>query len=232
MRKIIEHGEGQSIGHARIRGPSTEDTVTSRKDWPAIPLDWEVKAPCQQCNWGWMNDLEKEVRPTLIPMLENKAGALTTTQQESLAKWATLKVLMGQHGHPKDLHTIPTEAYHRFYRTRALPVGAQIWTGRYDGSGSWPTHYRHVEMFFSATGRPEPARANGYVVAFAVGYVAFLYFGHEIEDGPILDIGRDLGRYFVPVWPTTPVDLLWPPHGLLGSDGLDATLRGLPFGIA
>jgi hypothetical protein len=227
LRKFIELGEGPPIGHSRIHATSKGETL-SHKPWSAIPIDLQVKAPCKPCNEGWMEDLEAEVRPVLIPMLEDKAVVLDAIQQHTLAKWATLRAMMAQHAHPPGKQAIPAATYHRFYRTRTLPVGAQVWTGRYGGAGGWPTDYHHVELFHSGPGRPEPASPNGYVAAFSVGYAAFLYWGHEIEDGPVLDIGGDLSRYFVPVWPpTAPVD--WPPPGVLGANGLEASIRGLPI---
>jgi hypothetical protein len=175
-----------------------------------------------------MNDLENEARPVLIPMLEDKQVVLDAIQQHTLAKWATLRVLMAQHGHPPDMRAIPEARYHRFYRARALPIGAQVWIGRYSGAGAWPTEYHHLELFHPAPGRPEPTRPNGYVAAFSVGYVALLYWGHEIEGGPVLDIGSDLSRDLIPVWPVTaPVN--WPPPGLIGAGGLEAAIRQLPI---
>jgi hypothetical protein len=174
-----------------------------------------------------MEALESAARPILVPMLEDKTVVLDAIQQSTLAKWATLRVLMAQHAHPPGMRAIPDASYHRFYRSLALPVGAQVWTGRYGGAGGWPTDYHHLELFASGPTRPEPPSPNVYTSAFSVGYVAFLYWGHEIEDGPIIDIGRDLSRWWLPVWPVGgPID--WPPTGVLGADGLEASIRKLP----
>ncbi len=199
------------------------------RSWSAIPLDWQVKGPCKACNEGWMEDLEAYVQPALVPMLQDQRVALGVKAQWGLSMWATLRVLVAQHGHEADARSIPERAYHRFYETRALPVGAQVWLGRYSGGGAWPTDYQHVELFASGPSRPEPPGPNAYVVAFSVGYVAFLYWGHDIEDGPVLDIGSDLGRFFVPIWPIARDGVEWPPPGLLGADGLEAAIRGLPI---
>jgi hypothetical protein len=226
LRRFIELGTGPPIGHSRIHATSSGETLSEDR-WSAIPIDWQVKAPCKPCNEGWMEDLESETRPVLVPMLEDRAVILDASDQDILAKWATLRTLMAQHGHPPGKQAIPAESYHRFYRSRERPVGAQIWTGRYSGAGAWPTDYHHVELFVSSPGRPDPARPNGYVVAFSVGYVAFLYWGHEIEDGPVIDIGG-LAPYFVPIWPVgASVD--WPPPGLIGAGGLEAAIRRLPI---
>ena len=125
---------------------------------------------------------------------------------------------------------IPADAYPRFHRSRDIPWVAQIWTGRYGGAGAWPTEYQRVELFVSRSG-PEPPSPNAYVAAFSVGYVAFLYWGISIKDGPVLDIGRSLAEYFMPIWPVgAPTG--WPPSGVIGADGLRAAIRDLPIDFA
>lgn len=174
-----------------------------------------------------MERLETVARPILIPMLEDRSVVLDAGEQATLARWATLRVLMAQHGHPPGKQAIPAERYHRFYQSRELPLAAQIWTGRYGGAGAWPTQYMHLELFQSGPERPEPERPNGYVVAFSVGFAAFLYWGHEISDGLGLDL-TNLAPYFVPIWPTEG-SVRWPPPGVIGADDLQAVIRGLPI---
>jgi hypothetical protein len=177
-----------------------------------------------------MEGLETETQPILIPMLEDKAVVLDAIQQHTLAKWATLRVLMGQHGLPSDMRAIPEASYHRFYDSRALPLGAQIWVGRYNGAGEWPTEYNHLELFLPQPERPEPSRPNGYMVACSVGYVALLYWGHELQDGQAIDSLGALTGYFAPIWPVSG-PFVWPPPGLIGATGLEAALRSLPVDI-
>lgn len=226
LRNYIELGTGPPIGHSRIHATSSGQTL-SEATWSAIPIDWQVKAPCKFCNEGWMERLEAETRPILIPMLEDRAVVLDEPSQDKLSRWATLRMLMAQHGHPPNKQPVLAETYHRFFRSGAPPVGAQIWTGRYSGAGAWPTNYHHVELFFSGQNRPEPVHPNGYAVAFSVGYVAFLYWGHELHDGPAIDLGG-LAPYFVPIWPAVP-SVEWPPTGLIGAGGLEGAIRRLPI---
>jgi hypothetical protein len=53
---------------------------------------------CEECNTGWMHDLEEKVKPFLKPMLTNKYGVdLDAAQQRDLARWAVMKVLLLEH---------------------------------------------------------------------------------------------------------------------------------------
>jgi len=224
LRTFIDAGDGSPIQHSRIR--SQHGKVVERTDWAAIPIDWQVKAPCKPCNEGWMNRLEAECRPHLIPMLRNQTVPLDASDQHSLAKWVTLKALMAQYGHPGGMQEIPADSYHRFYRSQALPPGAQIWIGRYNGAGAWPCDYQHLPLYMTPQGEPEPSRPNANVSAFTIGYAAFLYFGHELEEGPVFTPDSTAREYFVPIWPSSTA-VVWPPKGLIGADGIDVLMRSL-----
>lgn len=205
----------------------TQDGETvSHKTWPEAPLDWEVSGPCDPCNCGWMEDIETETQTILTPMLRHEDAELGPVEQETLARWATLRVMMGQHGHPRDRRrAIPEESYHRFHEARELP-NCQVWVARRSGEGPWPTDYHHRELFIQLVGTPEPTAPNAYVTAFAVGHVAFVYWGSQFKQGPTVDVGADMRSFLLPIWPDI-APVRWPPRGVLGGTGLEAVVRNL-----
>ncbi len=94
---------------------------------------------------------------------------------------------------------------------------------RRNGEGAWPIDAGRQELFI---GRERPPRPNAYISAFAVGHVAFVYWGHEVEDGATVRIGDGMKPYLLPIWPDiTPS--AWPPWGLLGADGLSVITKNL-----
>jgi hypothetical protein len=212
---------------SHVRTLSRPDGEAVQHDeWSALPLDLRVRVVCKPCNEGWMERLEAAARPLLEPMLRNENVPLDADAQLILTQWATLRILVAQHTHPQ-YRSIPDWRLHRFYRSRfALPIGAQVWIGRYNGAGGWPTDYRHMALHMMRGG-PAPELPNGFVAAFSVGYVAFFYFGHEIADGPLFEPSGDFETYFRPIWPGAgPV--IWPPRGLLGRGGLASAIRSVP----
>lgn len=227
LRKVLDVGD-EKIEYRRGVVDRTGEH-THADTWETIPLDLQVRIVCDQCNQGWMEDLEYAVRPILTPLLQNESRELDADEQHTLVKWATLTVLMAQYAHPLEKRAIPPEQYRRFYGSGAiaLPLGAQTWLGRYDGSDQWPTSYYHVAAHFSRGG-PPPDFPNAYFVAFSVGYVAFFYIGHNIKDGPVYDPGDAIRPYLVPIWPITG-RARWPPEGLLGKGGLEKVLTSVPF---
>jgi hypothetical protein len=223
LRLVIEGGEGPLLDRKRVHLTRDGEVVT-QDTWREFPIDWEVSGPCKPCNEGWMERIEGATQPILKPMLRDEPVQLEVAAQDTLAQWATLRMMMAQHGHPKDRRrSIPETRYHGFYRRLQIPPGVQIWLARYDGSGAWPTNYVHREITISG----EPlAQPNTYLAAFSVGYVAFVYWGHEVEDGAIAHPGEGMKPFLVPIWPPTRT-VSWPPRGLLGATGLDAVVENL-----
>lgn len=225
LRKVVEGGEGEIFERSRIHETPDGDTV-SHLEWPEAPIDWQVSGPCEPCNNRWMSQVESETKPILAPMIRHEELSLGPVEQETLARWATLRVLMGQHGHPRERRrAIPEESYHRFYRAGELPT-CQIWIARRNGEGSWPTDYHHRELFIELVGAPQPTAPNAYITAFAVGHVAFVYWGSQFKQGPTIDVGEDMSPFLLPIWPDIS-SVQWPPRGLLGETGLEAVVKNL-----
>lgn len=224
---MSEHVEGSSGGTSgRIRSAGTSK-ITSRNDWPSTGFDREISGPCKHCNEGWMAALEDEAAPLLIPMLYNEEVTLRPEEQRTVARWVTLKVLVAQEGHGDMKRVIPRERYRLFYADRSLPIGAQVWIGRYNGAGAWPTNYQYRELYITMQGHDEPPSPNAYLVGFTIGYLAFLYWGHEIERGPVADT-RQVASYLTQVWPATGL-AKWPPLGLMEADGLEFVMKRFPI---
>jgi hypothetical protein len=176
-----------------------------------------------------MERLESETRPVLTPMLNDEVVSLSHSAQTTLARWITLRVLTAQYAHPGGKRIIASGTHSRFYHARELPRGAQIWIGRYNGAGAWPTQYHHVELYASADGVPEPLDPDVFMITCSVGYVVFAYWGHEIHSfGPAVDASV-LAEYLTPIWPVTESVVEWPPRGLIGKNGVAEILRRFPI---
>ncbi len=138
LRKHVELGTGPPIGHSRRLTTRDGETVEDLS-WEAIPLDWQVAAPCKECNEGWMEQIETAAPPILTAMLDDKRVSLDISGVDALAQWVTLHVMVAQHAYPKERRrSIPKERYRAFFQTRQVPPGAQIWVGRYSGAGRGP----------------------------------------------------------------------------------------------
>jgi len=152
-----------------------------------------------------------------LSSFENKPQSLSVEDQEVLSKWVTLQSMMTQCGHPTDRQrSIPSSHYKAFYESGLVPVGSQIWVGRYDGSGPWPSQYIHKEFFLA---RPDSAGPNAYLSAFTIGYAAFVLWGHQVSTGAAIFPTEHMLNFISPIWPATEA-VNWPPRGLIGRSGL------------
>jgi hypothetical protein len=105
------------------------------RTWKMQGVDHKIRAVCVPCNTGWMSQLEKKVKPVLIPLLlaEGLPLTLSSSEQDLLAVWAYKTALIIDR-HLKGLTEgaylqIPASAYKRFYKSGALPDRAvRVWT--------------------------------------------------------------------------------------------------------
>jgi hypothetical protein len=223
LRKVIEGAEGPPSEHGRLIQARDGKTLW-HETWKDIPINYQVAAPCKECNEGWMEAIEDETRPILTPLIQHQEADLGPLEKETLARWATLRVMMAQYLDPAERpKVIPPERYHRFYEVRELPPKAHIWMARRNGEGTWPIDGARRELFI---GERRPPYPNAYISAFAVGHVAFVYWGHEVEEGATVGLGEGMKPYLLPIWPEI-APSRWPPWGLLGAEGLTVVANNL-----
>jgi hypothetical protein len=226
MCEHVEGGEDGSIGKSRVLASDT-GKIKQLEKWPEVPFGQEISGPCKLCNESWMEGLEDEARPFLIPMLHNEPVALKPEAQRTVARWATLKLFIAHLAHRREQQNISSDRYRLFYADLSLPRAAQVWLGRYSGAGSWPTDYNFRELFVTLNGGEEPERSNAYLAGFTIGYLAFFYWGHELDRGPVADISA-VSPYVTQIWPATGV-ASWPPPALLDGDGLRLVMERFPI---
>jgi len=225
MATYVDPSGGTANIKSRILSTKTGQ-VKDSESWPEAAFGQEISGTCKPCNEGWMERIEDEARPFLIPMLEDRETELRPQAQRAVARWATLKLLVAHLGHRAEKQSIPAARFRQFFIDRSFPSGARVWIGRYDGTGAWPTHYRYLELFVSENGGTEPDESNGYLAGFSVGHLVFFYWGHELRHGPLPDVSR-VAAYLAPVWPATGT-ARWPPEQSLDGDGMRFVMERFP----
>lgn len=85
----------------------------------APPLNDQVKVVCSDCNSGWMNQLEENIRSFLPHLIRGTSCVLESEEQQSLSAWSLKTMLMFQHTHPAVVRgVIPAGDFTRFHETR------------------------------------------------------------------------------------------------------------------
>src|SRR5262249_15294087 len=88
---------------------------------------------CEKCNNGWMNEIEKAVRPVLQPMILGRyPKRLTRHNQRVLARWMSLRCIV----HDAYMSAFPHEEFHTqqnrydFAASDAPLPNARAWIAR------------------------------------------------------------------------------------------------------
>ncbi len=223
---FVPEGEQELIQYHR-RFKSRGEPM-QREEWEDIPFNLRVTL-CEPCNNKWCNDIEREARPFLLPLIAGQPCSLGADAQVALAIWTTKTLLMLQRTHKGKERSIEDSAF-RWFRQHRWPLpNEQLWIGRYDGSGDWPTSYRHYGMLIrKKPAVPQPPKGlNAHCASIAIGHLVFLAFGHTHPDGPVAGIksGTVAAATLRPIWPALGDTVEFPPPGIVdGNSGLDAII--------
>lgn len=181
---------------------------------------------CEECNTGWMHDLEEEVKPFLKPMLTNKHGVdLNVTQQRDLARWAVMKVLLIEHvmrEQDPPLRTsggyVASEPELAWLMAEADPLPrSRVWLGAFDPEGTY-TVLTQARLLESAPipggGDPVPS----HMTTLTIGCVLFQVFttNFVFADAQSLpqydaDPPSPYSQALPRIWPIKQPVVHWPP---------------------
>jgi hypothetical protein len=212
-----------------LSGPGYSErwsSATGRERWQEAPLKTTVRAFCDQCNSGWMSELEDAAKPIVGPMVVGQTMGLDATAQEIVADWVALKGLVAVQT-SKVEQPIPEYHYRRVHHFRGAPPNTmRVWIGRWwnlahpsrrGKAKLFDSHFMPVtDVFpqFPTSPLLEKYRSNGGVfngTIYRVGHFFALALQH---DWPGLRArpkpGSAAADAFLPIWPTDPT-VLWPP---------------------
>src|SRR5437868_1820071 len=107
---------------------SQDDTIV--KDRTHVAGNFVEGRVCGDCNNGWMNNLEKQTRELLKPLIEGTTNLLSISDDErtTLAKWARIRttnrlVSSSTRGRPQDLRNFdPSNLLAMSFRAQASSV--------------------------------------------------------------------------------------------------------------
>ena len=96
----------------------TQGSHGSEHTWQSIGPGRTVKAPCANCNSGWMSALESTCMGELTQMMNGQDCLLSQTSQRSIALWATKTCMMADLLASKDERVFRSEDFLRLYQQR------------------------------------------------------------------------------------------------------------------
>lgn len=129
-------GGGGSATHLRLDareyGPAVGDPLQYDHKREAAEADVAVRAVCASCNNEWMNNLDHQVEPVIVPLIRNHPLELSDHDRVLLARWATKIGLLLEHTRARSDLTrrrslTPPGTYAEFIRTQLPALETRIW---------------------------------------------------------------------------------------------------------
>jgi hypothetical protein len=143
--------------------------------WTTEGFTATVRAVCDDCNHGWLSQLEAVAKPVLTPLILGQSRELSIDDQRLLAAWACKTALVamlsssdGQRAHG---YGVPAAEYQALYATREHPdplPSSQYWIGTYIGERP-PGSVRVVPLGIELDGLPEPDGPCAYSLTVMLG---------------------------------------------------------------
>lgn len=195
-----EEGHEPLVRHDRTDPESGETRVVKR----AKKFAFKPMAACQDCNGGWMRELEEALRPVLKGFAENRPMVLSPREQQRLALWAVVVALLQLELEPTELQFADSVAMGPLiYATREPPPGTQVWAGAntHGEMGSFGAHS------LVATGGAS-SQPWGAALSFGHGNVHIVH--HGMTDRRLVLQDRAHGL-LSQIWPTS-AGIRWPPE--------------------
>jgi hypothetical protein len=208
-------------GPVTARGPMRSETYSKmnwqkrsmmpvhRKERPGPAKSAKMRVVCKHCNSGWMSRIENSIKPILTPMIKGLHSKLDISDQEKIAKWISLRILIGEQTTPSP---ITSQVDRRSFMTNPYPLkGLKIWTAKC-GALTWQSAFHR----YSARLDTEPVdpvianRSNNVQsVAMGIGSV-FFYANHTIASFNI-DTEFYGNPRILQLWPIVNGPMIWPP---------------------
>lgn len=224
MHDLLEPSpQGKYNRHTITRWPDGREETTGPTGKPGSVFDIQVRAVCGDCNTGWMNRREGEVRPFLEPMIKGEPITLTSQQVEVLAKWCAHKFIVMEHSE-RGTSLTPIRDRVALRENGIIPDYFRIYVGNHASkhrSGS--VRHSHT-MALSAEGPPTPVDGtarNVQTISLLMGRL-FIHLNaarldaFEIESSYFITRVWDECR----IWPAANASLRGPHRPLLDDTGL------------
>lgn len=199
----------------------TFDLEGLHKKGISITPGMRVKFVCDDCNHGWMSDLETAVKPLLGSMLHDVTLRIDGTQQSAIARWA-IKTTMVMESIANRVHPFfERDERERLHSSLAIPPNTYVWLAR--SVGEYDLAYVGMHLWNEKPG--DPKAIHCYVNSIGFGYLVLQVFSAHIPDGhPRMDVPTVFSapweKLLIQIWPTTERFLAWPPEMTFSDTGM------------
>jgi hypothetical protein len=182
-----------------------------------------LRVVCKTCNNGWMSRLQNRAKPILIPLLTGESATLSILDQQIIAAWATMTVMVGEYIKAETAVITQSERDH-LRLTNTPPPTWKIWIANLAVtdlsawvSGRFPVIKSEDIAHPHDNGIPRP---NVQETSFIVGKLFIRTVSSPFPE--IVNLRQftveDERSLIIPIWPQRFDELVWPPRIAIGKD--------------
>jgi hypothetical protein len=204
-------------------------------------MDVKARAECAQCNGGWTREIEESVSLILPKLIQGKQMQLSIRDQQALASWSVVTVLLLQQTHSRAAQlVIPPSDYAGVYETKSPTALMNVFTGyleppgrgsKAEASAEYLAEDRSmadISRLLESDGLPPPVDMHAYTATVRLGF----WVAHVLRVGSpqfierVSPTGPALSPCLQTIWPTQNA-LTWPPRSLTAIGGLMGLARSI-----
>jgi hypothetical protein len=199
------------------------ESCQSKRQWPARYPEVPIHCVCENCNNGWMSQLENETKPILNRMLSDARFALPLVGQHVVTCWAIKTAMVFE-----AFNAIGERFYSQAERSalrvwNVIPTHSRVWAARI-------VEHPHVRVVQNSLGVATSQHdTRGFATTIAFGGVALQILTVRPKDErfrgtiSVETMAGPWDEVAVQLWPASHDALEWPGQkGLLGEAGLQA----------
>jgi hypothetical protein len=216
LRTILPEQENwRAQERARIFRPGTAEEkrllIAPRKISEPF-TESRVKRVCRDCNHGWMNELELQVRPALTRLVKGEAVHLSAEDVRTLAACATKTTMVFEFTDPGS--QAYRELEHRWLREeREPPAGTLVWAAALEELNDWGVRAEHMGILIGPRGLDINLPCNTQQTTIGLGRVLLVVI-HSLSTALPMPPFESMGGTMPRLWPG-PHELTWPPQHAL-----------------
>jgi hypothetical protein len=189
------------------------------KTWDAPPFSATLKEVCQQCNNGWMSQIEEEAKVYAEPLIAGKEDlVIDVDAQWAISRWAYLKVLLFERV-DKRQRLLPERRYREMYESSldepTLPANMSVFIAAHEG-------LRHGQYAHRLLADAESRKPELFIGTITVRHLEVQVIEDIADDGEVKTFQHDkrVAGNEARIWPFCE-PFKWPPGLALTDVGLE-----------
>lgn len=225
----IRAGEaGSNVSEFHAAEGKNPPSLQRRSERPGDVVTKKIRAVCERCNNGWMSEVESNVKPTILALLEGSRTNLTNEEVSTLSFWMAVKTIVGEHASHGALLTPSADRY-LVYKDRTVPNYFRIFLGTHTDASqaAYVRHSTTISLNMTGPDPPLPSdiQRNIQVVCLLVGKLAVCVTAARVRSFNIGVI--DPPSNMLRLWPSPASNLDLGALAPMDREGLAAAASGL-----